>query len=673
MKNFFKKNKKIIILVISLIIIGISAFILFIIFNNENVLTVDERSWVDDNSNSVLNVNIINDVDVFGINGEGVFFDFVDSFSTEYALTINPITFNYTEEMSGLTLGVKDNIDSDDLVFYEDHYVLVGKDYENVIDYNYLNEKEVGIIDTDNNKLNNLSDYGLEFVEYETEKELLEAFSEELEYIIVPLNIYLSEILSNNYEVLYHFSDINYYFVLENDGSVLFNVMKKFYNRTWNEELYYSYKTNEFAAYTTSLNITETEIHELRSVEYTYGMIDNYPYEIIAAGEFGGISAVSVKEFSDFSGVEFNFEKYKNIKELNSAIEKKEIDVYLDNYNFTSNYKNLNSGLSQEYEIIVNKSNSMVIDSLNALEGKDIYVKENSKLYDYVNSIKNINVLTYELSELNKLNKNDSIILIDKNEYEVYSKDQLDEYTSRYSGLLSYDVVYSVSDSEPVLYLLFNKYASLLSDKISINEGINNYYETAAAGNIINLISRYIIILVIVATIILYLVIRKSKKIKIAKKIKKDDKMKFIDQLTSLKNRNYLNECINSWDNNTIYPQAIILTNLNSIQKLNDQHGYNEGDRQIKSFANALIKTQLDNSEIMRTDGNEFVIYLIGYSQKQITNYIHKLNKEVEKLPYDNGAKFGYSMILDNLKSIEDCLNEASSDMKEKKNNEKGK
>ena len=143
--------------------------------------------------------------------------------------------------------------------------------------------------------------------------------------------------------------------------------------------------------------------------------------------------------------------------------------------------------------------------------------------------------------------------------------------------------------------------------------------------------------------------------------------MRFIDQLTLLKNRNYLNENIKSWNNNTIYPQTILIVDLNHVQDINDTKGYEEGDKQIKAAANILIKYQLDNSDIIRTDGNEFVVYLVGYDQKQITNYIHKLNKEFKKLPYEYGAEFGYSMIIDDIKTIEDALNEATKLLKKQK------
>ena len=87
--------------------------------------------------------------------------------------------------------------------------------------------------------------------------------------------------------------------------------------------------------------------------------------------------------------------------------------------------------------------------------------------------------------------------------------------------------------------------------------------------------------------------------------------------LTSLKNRNYLNDRMEVWNQNTVYPQCVIVLDLNNIKYLNDTFGHEEGDKQIKAAANALFKTQVDNSELLRTDGNEFMIYI---EQKTIKN-----------------------------------------------------
>ena len=137
--------------------------------------------------------------------------------------------------------------------------------------------------------------------------------------------------------------------------------------------------------------------------------------------------------------------------------------------------------------------------------------------------------------------------------------------------------------------------------------------------------------------------------------------------LTALKNRNYLNERIDVWNQNTIYPQAIIVVDLNNIKYLNDTFGHEEGDKQIMAAANILHQTQLDNTEIMRTDGNEFMIYMVGYNEKQVVKKKKKLVKEFNELPYEYGAAFGFSMIVDDLKLIDDAINEATIQMRENK------
>ena len=46
---------------------------------------------------------------------------------------------------------------------------------------------------------------------------------------------------------------------------------------------------------------------------------------------------------------------------------------------------------------------------------------------------------------------------------------------------------------------------------------------------------------------------------------------------------------------------------------------------------------------------------------------LEKLYKEFKNLPYEYGATIGHSMITNDLKSIEDAINESVEDMKQKK------
>ena len=131
--------------------------------------------------------------------------------------------------------------------------------------------------------------------------------------------------------------------------------------------------------------------------------------------------------------------------------------------------------------------------------------------------------------------------------------------------------------------------------------------------------------------------------------------------MTNLKNRNFLNDNMEFWNSAKVYPQTIIVIDINKLKALNDRDGHEAGDNQIKAVASVLIKTQRDNSEIMRTDGDEFMVYMVGYDEKKIGTYIHKLNRELaDALPNkEYGVSIGYAMILSEQTTIEDAVNDS--------------
>lgn len=664
-----KKKKSIIIIIISiLVVIGI-AIGLYFILNDKDKLTVSERNWVNQNIGTIQNINVINNVNVFGKNGSGVFYDFISDFETEYGLSINPITFNEGSNPSGISFGVKNIVDDNDILFYTDHYVLVGKNNDYISTEEDLNGKNIDILSKD---LSYVSKYvkkasNVVFKQFENIDEILLDMNENETYMLVSLMEYLDTILSKDYKVVYHFSDIKEYYVLSLSDDKLSSVLKKYYNK-WNNEFDNVYNDNLFKTFTSAMNITDTEVDSMQSITYNYGFVNASPYEVILGGKYGGIVAVYLSNFSKFADIEFNFVKYKTFNKFMKAVNNKDIDLYFNYYNFTDDFYQTD-GISIEYVIAARRDNSTVIKSIYSLIGETVYVQENSKIYDYIKNISDINIKTFSTTkDLFKLNKKDVFIILDKNTFDYYSDNKLDNYTGRYEDFISNEYTFKVRTNS-ALYRLLDKYIGVMDENKLVIEGLNNHYDTIKSGNIITKIAEYILLILLLVVLIIFIIFKKSKRISIARKIKKDDKMKFIDQLTSLKNRNFLNENIETWNNNTIYPQTIVVIDLNKIQEINDLYGYNEGDKQIKALANILVKTQLDNSEIMRTDGNEFVIYLVGYSQKQVSNYIFKLNKEIKKLPYEFGAEFGFSMIQDDIKTIEDALNEAVEDMKKNKEN----
>ena len=664
-----KKSVKRILLVIPVIVfIVIATLIIMNVLKDENKLTVKEKEWINNNLSTVQNVNIINNLSVFGANGSGIFYDFLSDMSKEYGLKINPVTYNNGESSVSHGFMATNSLDDNSLVIYEDNYVLIKKDYEVITDIASLSSKSIGVLSSDVTYLNSyLKSFNLKLTAYENKKALEEAFSKDLDYILVPKYEYLDYIIANDYQISYHFNDIKRYYTYELQGDYFSSIIKKYFTK-WNGKNFdSSYNKAMKQALIENLKLTDSDIKQLNSKVYSYGFINNSPYEIIMGGNYGGIISVYLNKFSKVAGVDFKYSKYRSYKLLTNAINDGSLDLYFNYYTLTNNYKEINTHMNIEYNIIAKESNSMVVNSLDSLKGKTVYVLQDSMLYNYLSTIDDITINTYRnVKELKKLAKQDNIIMIDHNTYETYANKELSGYTIRYTSNTDGTYNFKVREDGP-FYKTLNAFIKLQDPNLTINEGLYNYTKTLKSGTVLGTIAKYSLYLIIGFVVIMYLLYKSTKRVKISKKIKKVEKIRYIDQLTSLKNRNYLNENINAWNKNTIYPQATIVLDLNRLQEINDTLGYEKGDRQIKAAANILIKTQLDNSDIMRTDGNEFLIYLVGYEERQIISYIKKLYKEFKSLPYEYGATIGHSMITNDLKSIEDAINESVEDMKQKK------
>ena len=440
-----KKKKSIIIIIISiLVVIGI-AIGLYFILNDKDKLTVSERNWVNQNIGTIQNINVINNVNVFGKNGSGVFYDFISDFETEYGLSINPITFNEGSNPSGISFGVKNIVDDNDILFYTDHYVLVGKNNDYISTEEDLNGKNIDILSKD---LSYVSKYvkkasNVVFKQFENIDEIILDMNENETYMLVPLMEYLDTILSKDYKVVYHFSDIKEYYVLSLSDDKLSSVLKKYYNK-WNNEFDNVYNDNLFKTFTSAMNITDTEVDSMQSITYNYGFVNASPYEVILGGKYGGIVAVYLSNFSKFADIEFNFVKYKTFNKFMKAVNNKDIDLYFNYYNFTDDFYQTD-GISIEYVIAARRDNSTVIKSIYSLIGETVYVQENSKIYDYIKNISDINIKTFSTTkDLFKLNKKDVFIILDKNTFDYYSDNKLDNYTGRYEDFISNEYTFKV-------------------------------------------------------------------------------------------------------------------------------------------------------------------------------------------------------------------------------------
>ena len=269
------------------------------------------------------------------------------------------------------------------------------------------------------------------------------------------------------------------------------------------------------------------------------------------------------------------------------------------------------------------------------------------------------------MDELLKKADENSVILIDTLGYNYY-KNTLENFVISYQfDINDYSFVIRDIEDNKLFGDMFNFYISFVDTDKYVNLGLRDLILVDKTPIILKntalLLGSVVVILLVVLAIIK--IKPKSKR----NNFSKEDKLRYIDALTSLKNRNYLNDSIENWDSNDTYPQAIVIIDLNNIAYINDNYGHAEGDMVINQAANILIVNQVENSEIVRTNGNEFLIYLVGHEEKNVISYMRKINKELKELKHGFGAAIGYSMINDDIKTIDDAINEATLDMKSNK------
>ena len=679
-----KKNKKynlkrILTLVITIIIITISILILIGIKNRNDkngVFSILEKRWIEKNKSDVINVSIINDLPIFGSEGDGVFFDFLKDFEKETSIKVNMIPYPIQKSANdkGYSFQVTDKsvLNENELLFYTDNYVMISKDSEKVKKISDLENTIIGVLETDLSTVKeHLNvDSSVIYNTYNNIDTLIAAIkNNDIKYAIIPKNIYLDVILKDNYYIVYNISDIytNYTFNINGEEKVLNNIFNKFYIRWMKEKYADSYNSRLLSLYMNVKGIDEISKADFNSKDYVYGYVKNVPYESEINGDFIGFNSEILDDFASSMNISFKISEFDSIEELTRALNDGKVDVAFNYYKFN----NLNNKV--DYTFSVYDEKVVVLSSINnikttassfkSLKDKEVLMIDN-KIANYIDDKTDIKINKFNtISSLFSSMNDDSILIMDYNTYNYYKNSELIDYKVIYEENIDSDFNFILvnSNKNKTFISLFKYYISSVNSDIYKSKALLKYNNDSKK---INLSYVYLIIGIIVLTIFSIFYFKNRT---ISSKVKKEDKMKYVDHLTSLKNRHYLNQNYLKWQSNKIYPQAIIVVNVNKIGHINDVYGHEEGDMVIKQAANILINNQLEQSDIVRTNGDEFLIYLVGYEESKVITYMRRLYKEFKNLPYKFGASLGYSMILDDVKTIDDAINESVLEIKTNK------
>lgn len=671
--NNKKRNTIITIIIIAIIFIASTTYFILNYTTDENSLTIEEKKWITDNINNIVDVNVYNDIPVYGYNGEGIIFGFLDYFTKEHQINFNKISY-YTDsqiEDANITfkiLNSNEETTKQDISLYQDHYVILSSNNRNII--NIDEHFNLGVLNTDFEVANNYFDNNVTCYQYDNIDSLITNIKEQkIDYILLPNLSYMDDILKNNLHIVYHVEDLKKDFVLRVKDNTVYNILKKSYNEYLEAEYEQDYSLNYLKIYFTSTNTSDLLQKNYNAKTYHYGYTINMPYENYVNKQFVGTILNYLQLLEEQTGIEIETTLYKNTEELQKALSIGEIDFALANFDYQNIALNYTiSGPISHLNYVVLSKDNYNINSIKGLKDTEVLVVSNSLLHQELAS-NNIKAKTYDnTNELLRNISDYSVILIDEQTYIYYKDSKLKDYNIIIEDTIKDGYKFILNSKNEPFNSLFNYFISTIN-----YQNIKYEYHTDITLDkdytIIKIIAFIIsLILLLISTVILM-----NRKNVTNTVISKEEKLKYIDPMTSLKNRNYLNLNIYKWDDNVIFPQSVVVLDINKLRETNDTYGREIGDEIIKKVASILINNQLENTDIIRSGGDEFLIYMVGYEEKEVSAYTKKLIKDMKDIPNSLGIEVGYSMILDEVKTVDDAINEAITMMTKNKEKKRSK
>ena len=153
--------KKKLIIIIPILIAIIAFVFVYRYYNKEDkttTLTVTEKKWVQDNAKTAVDFEIINDYPLYGMNGNGVFFDFIKDFEKNIKLEFNKIP--YLKDSTATTssyrirlLDADENIGANDLLIFKDSYIAIGKEYQRLNHIKDMKNITFGVFKEDSSEI----------------------------------------------------------------------------------------------------------------------------------------------------------------------------------------------------------------------------------------------------------------------------------------------------------------------------------------------------------------------------------------------------------------------------------------------------------------------------------------------------------------------------------------
>ncbi|MCE0492631.1 GGDEF domain-containing protein [Vibrio salinus] len=117
-----------------------------------------------------------------------------------------------------------------------------------------------------------------------------------------------------------------------------------------------------------------------------------------------------------------------------------------------------------------------------------------------------------------------------------------------------------------------------------------------------------------------------------------------IDPLTHILNRRGIENIFHRLKTQSPHRFAMILIDIDHFKAINDQFGHTAGDAVLKGIVQTIQKYMLDEDEIGRWGGEEFLLTTVGQTRRQVFEFSERLRNAVRSERYVDGCNVTISI-----------------------------
>ena len=251
---------------------------------DENSLNITEKEWIETNKNQLHDFSILSSIPVFTYDGDGIIFEFLDSLEKDTGLDFGELSYAYGEKpTSEYAFKVVDKKSKDDILLYQDNYVLVTKDKKTFNTTSDIKDMNIGVV---TEKLEDIQKYlvgstKVNYVTVENESDLL-TFTD-VDAIVLPKIIYMKSLAGDDkLNIAYNITEMtNDYVISLGSDEILNSILKKYY-KVWEKENFKQTFKEKFSNdYFVFNNVSEKDKAAFIGKRYKYGFVNNLPFDTI--------------------------------------------------------------------------------------------------------------------------------------------------------------------------------------------------------------------------------------------------------------------------------------------------------------------------------------------------------------------------------------------------------